>query len=446
MINVESEHDLTISVIIPMHNAGVTVERCLEAVMSSSYPVYETIVVDDCSNDSSRTIVERFPVKLIALTGEPFGPAYARNQGAKAAQGEVIFFVDSDVIVRQDTLDKVAETFLRNSEYAATFGSYDDSPSEGEFLSQYKNLSHHFVHQRAKEEAGTFWAGCGAIRRSVFTEIGGFDARQYPRPSIEDIELGYRLRAAGFRIYLNKDIQVTHLKRWTLLGWFKTDFLDRAIPWTLLILRQRNLPNDLNLEISQRLSALLLVLMMLCLVFSISLNFLALFTLLTLLFLLVISSSNLSEGSRFYRISWKEEALIYLMFTSLVGLALFSDTVKLLLPLTWLLGAVLLGRFLPVTGARVKSGIFTAILLGFIVGFGILLLMESYYWAGVIVFLTILMIVLLNRRIYSFLIQKRGVSFAIASIPFHMIYYLYSLTAFVLGNGIFIYETKLKSR
>lgn len=445
MMNVESERSLTISVIIPLHNAEATIERCLDAVMSSSYPVYETIVVDDCSSDSSQSIAERFPVKLIALTGEPFGPAYARNQGAKTAQGEVIFFVDSDVIVRQDTLDKVAETFLRHCEYAATFGSYDDSPSEGEFLSQYKNLSHHFVHQGAKEEAGSFWAGCGAIRRSVFTEIGGFDARQYPRPSIEDIELGYRLRAAGFRIYLNKDIQVTHLKRWTLLGWFKTDFLDRAIPWTLLILRQRNLPNDLNLEISQRLSALLVVLMLLCLVFTTSLNFLALFTLLTLLFLLVISSSNLSEGSRFYRISWKEGALTFLMFASLGGLTFFSDTVKLLLPLTWLLGVVLLGRFLPVTSARVKSGIFTAVLLGFIVGFGILL-MESYYWAGSIVFLTILMIVLLNRRLYSFFIQKRGVSFAIAAIPFHMIYYLYSLTAFVLGNGIYMYKTKLKSR
>lgn len=445
MMNVESERALTISVIIPLHNAEATIERCLDAVMSSSYPVYETIVVDDCSSDSSQSIAERFPVKLIALTGEPFGPAYARNQGAKTAQGEVIFFVDSDVIVHQDTLGKVAETFLRHCEYTATFGSYDDSPGEGEFLSQYKNLSHHFVHQGAKEEAGSFWAGCGAIRRSVFTEIGGFDARQYPRPSIEDIELGYRLIAAGFRIYLNKDIQVTHLKRWTLLGWFKTDFLDRAIPWTLLILRQRNLPNDLNLEISQRLSALLVVLMLLCLVFTTSLNFLALFTLLTLLFLLVISSSNLSEGSRFYRISWKEGALTFLMFAFLGGLAFFSDTVKLLLPLTWLLGAVLLGRFLPVTSARVKSGIFTAILLGFIVGFGILL-MESYYWAGAIVFLTILMIVLLNRRLYSFFIQKRGVSFAIAAIPFHMIYYLYSLTAFVLGNGIYIYKTKLKSR
>ena len=100
---------------------------------------------------------------------------------------------------------------------------------------------------------------------------------------------------------------------------------------------------------------------------------------LTLLFLLVISSSNLSEGSRFYRISWKEEALTFLMFASLVGLALFSDAVKLLLPLAWLLGVVLLGRFLPVTSARVKSGIFTAILLGFIVGFGILL-MDSDYW------------------------------------------------------------------
>ena len=123
-------------------------------------------------------------------------------------------------------------------------------------LSQYKNLFHHFVHQDGREQATTFWSGCGAVRRSVFLELGGFSG-SYKRPSIEDIELGMRLHHAGHQIKLNKRIQVTHLKRWTLWSIIKTDVLDRGIPWTELMLRAGSMPNDLNTKVSQRISVVL---------------------------------------------------------------------------------------------------------------------------------------------------------------------------------------------
>ena len=105
--------------------------------------------------------------------------------------------------------------------------------------------------------ASTFWSGCGAIRKAVFLESGGFSA-DYRRPAIEDIELGARLVRAGRRIVLRKDVQATHLKRWTFLGLLKADVWDRGVPWTELILREgRGLPNDLNLKTAERLSALL---------------------------------------------------------------------------------------------------------------------------------------------------------------------------------------------
>jgi hypothetical protein len=122
-------------------------------------------------------------------------------------------------------------------------------------LSQYKNLFHHFVHQQAKEDGGSFWRCCGAIA-GEFLEVGGFDTQRFPRPSIEEIELGRRLKAAGHTILVNKTLQVKHLKRWTLTSIIKTDVFDRAIPWTQLIIAERNIPNDLNLEASQRWSAL----------------------------------------------------------------------------------------------------------------------------------------------------------------------------------------------
>ena len=83
-------------------------------------------------------------------------------------------------------------------------------------VSQYRNLLHHFVHQEGNPEASTFWAGCGAVRRAAFDAVAGYDEARFRRPSIEDIELGYRLRRAGYRIRLDRDLQCTHLKRWRL--------------------------------------------------------------------------------------------------------------------------------------------------------------------------------------------------------------------------------------
>jgi hypothetical protein len=124
-------------------------------------------------------------------------------------------------------------------------------------VSQYRNLLHHFVHQHGDAAASTFWAGCGAVRRDVFVELGGFDQERFPRPSIEDIELGYRLRAAGHRILLDKALQGTHLKRWTLRSVVKTDVLCRAIPWARLNLDRQASFTDLNLKASQRISVAL---------------------------------------------------------------------------------------------------------------------------------------------------------------------------------------------
>ena len=118
-------------------------------------------------------------------------------------------------------------------------------------------------------DASTFWGGCGAIRRSVFIGVGGFDAERFPRPSIEDIELGHRLRVAGYRIRLDRSLQGTHLKRWRLLSVIRTDIACRAVPWARLILINRRVPDDLNLKMDQRVSAGLVSLAaLLCIVAS----------------------------------------------------------------------------------------------------------------------------------------------------------------------------------
>jgi lipopolysaccharide export LptBFGC system permease protein LptF len=89
--------------------------------------------------------------------------------------------------------------------------------------------------------------------------VDGFD-ESYRQPSVEDIELGYRLRQAGHSIRLVPDWQVKHLKKWHLRDLVFTDIGRRAIPWTKLLRREKRLDNDLNIDHSSRLSAALVCL------------------------------------------------------------------------------------------------------------------------------------------------------------------------------------------
>ncbi len=245
-----------ISVIVPVHNGSGYVEECLGALRKSLYGSYETIVVDDASTDDSREICRGFGVKVVGLEKQS-GPGGARNEGAKHAAGEILLFIDADVVVTENTLGQFAEIFKSDPDISAAFGSYDDSPRAADFISQYRNLLHHFVHQRSNSEADTFWAGCGAVRRSVFSELGGFDAERFPLPSIEDIELGYRMRQKGYGIMLAKEIQVKHLKHWKWLSVLKTDIFNRAVPWSNLILETKTMPRDMNLRMRDRVSTAL---------------------------------------------------------------------------------------------------------------------------------------------------------------------------------------------
>jgi glycosyltransferase involved in cell wall biosynthesis len=241
-----------ISVVVPVRNDPGHLRSCLEGLRASRGADDETIVVDDASTDDSPAVAASLGARVLRLPRRS-GPAAARNRGAEAARGEHLLFVDADVVVHPETVGQVAAAFAADPTLDALFGSYDRRPGESNFLSQYKNLFHHFVHQQGSAEASTFWSGCGAIKRSVFLEMGGFDTR-YGRPCIEDIELGVRLRRAGRRIALRKEIQAQHLKRWTLPGIVRSDVWDRGVPWTELILREGRLPDDLNLKLSQRLA------------------------------------------------------------------------------------------------------------------------------------------------------------------------------------------------
>lgn len=224
-----------LSVIVPATDEPATLPRCVAAIRASLPPNAELIV---------------------ETTPRGGGPAAARNAAAARARGEILVFVDSDVVIEPTALGAIASRFACDPGLTAVFGSYDDSPAAPGAVSRFRNLLHHHVHQGAAGQAETFWAGLGAVRREEFEAAGGFDAQRFPRAAIEDIELGARLRDRGGRIHLDPAIQGTHLKRWTLRSMVGTDFARRGVPWARLQLERRSAGGALNLAPRQRASAL----------------------------------------------------------------------------------------------------------------------------------------------------------------------------------------------
>lgn len=290
---------LSVSVIMPVYNGAEFIVQSLPPLLAMERrgEILEVIVVDDGSTDRSRQIAEELGAIVISSGGRK-GPGGARNQAAQIAQGNFLWFVDADVVVHDDAAQCLSRGF-NDQQVVAVFGSYDSNPPARNFFSRYKNLVHHYYHQRANDEAQTFWSGCGAIRRETFLASGGFDVARYQYPSIEDIELGHRLVNAGGRVRLLRDVQCTHLKIWRFGNLIHTEIFRRAIPWSRLILSSGSgIPNDLNVGMSEQVRAVIAA--------AFALSILALLTGLTgawmpLFLLLVVLFANREIAQFFYR-------------------------------------------------------------------------------------------------------------------------------------------------
>jgi GT2 family glycosyltransferase len=212
-----------LTVVVPATDNPPTLQRCVDALAAAAAGPDELIVVD------------RAPAP---------GFAAARRAGVAAARGDVLAFVDSDVVVHADAFVRLRAAFESDPSLAAVFGSYDDTPEAPGIVSRFRNLLHHHVHQSSAGPIASFWGGLGAVRRDALDAVGGFDPAER---WLDDVDLGMRLAAAGFRVELRPDIQGTHLKRWTLCSMIWTDFALRGVPWVQLLLRHRTLSSELNL-------------------------------------------------------------------------------------------------------------------------------------------------------------------------------------------------------
>jgi GT2 family glycosyltransferase len=241
-----------VAVVMPVRGDAPAYRRALAAVAAAAPPPDAVVIVSD-GPPHDASLPARAAGFIVVELPACAGPAAARNAGVARVDADVVLFVDADVAVAPDLIARVREVMADGS-IAAAVGCYDTQFPERNFFSRYKHLLQRFVHLDARGEGSTFWGACGAMRRTVFLAANGFDER-FRYPSVEDIDLGYRVRAAGQRIVFRPDLQVTHLKRWTLRSLVASDVWRRALPWTWLLVREGRVDSTLNVNQRSRIAA-----------------------------------------------------------------------------------------------------------------------------------------------------------------------------------------------
>lgn len=227
-----------ISVVIPNRNSQHTIGECLKAAYASSYRRYEVIVVDDASEDRSREIIREFPCRLIELK-QRGGVSKARNLGAMHSRGEILLFIDSDCLLKRDSLDVVNRTFEDGARVVG--GSYTPIPRDSDnFFSTFQSV---FVnYHETKGEPDYIAAHCMAIDRKVFKEAGGFIEGSFIgfEAGVEDVELSHRLKRMGYRLKMHPELLVEHIFNFNLFKSLKNAYKKSKL-WTAYSLKNRDI-------------------------------------------------------------------------------------------------------------------------------------------------------------------------------------------------------------
>ncbi len=228
-----------ISIVIPTYNASRFIPDLLGSIFKQAVDDMEVIIVDDCSTDNTVELVKKYPVRLIEMEKNG-GPARARNRGVREAKGDIIFFLDSDVIVLDGAVRAVKEHFQKNPSAKCVIGiCATESLNEG-FVPHYMAMFE-YIHLIGTPESkvSVFAPRCGAIKKDFFLEIGGYN-ESYKGADVEDFELARRINRTD-PIILNDKIRVRH--QFATFKQAVRNYFKRTVMWVHLFFKEKKLDN-----------------------------------------------------------------------------------------------------------------------------------------------------------------------------------------------------------
>ncbi|MBI4548518.1 MAG: glycosyltransferase [Ignavibacteriae bacterium] len=217
-----TQYNPLVSIVVPVKNGSSTLDPCLRSIKRSYYKNIEVIVADDHSTDNSTDVAGRFNCTVISVE-DGHGANNARNFGAKHAKGDILVFIDSDIMVRRETILGIVET-LEEEGLDAVVGIYTARHRHETFVSQYKNLWVRYSYLKSPPAIDWLFGAISGIKRPAFEKLGGFNVDLLAHRGHDDIELGKRFARANLSISMNMDIEVEHLKNYTLRSFIKNEF------------------------------------------------------------------------------------------------------------------------------------------------------------------------------------------------------------------------------
>jgi glycosyltransferase involved in cell wall biosynthesis len=210
----------SLSVVIPVYNAGLELNLCLEAILNQSLPAQEIILIDDGS--STPVDVRQFPNIQIIRHENNLGPSQARNTGMKASSSEFILFVDSDIIIPHDAISRVSR-ILRDSvdpKIGITTARHSISNKDHVGLvTCYKEVYMNYVFSKQKENVDFLYGGFCAFKRP--SDILWPQGLRFA----EDTFMGQLLFESGYTIKLLNDLEIKHIKNYDVLSFLKHSYL-----------------------------------------------------------------------------------------------------------------------------------------------------------------------------------------------------------------------------
>lgn len=211
-----------ISIVIPVHDHAALTRRCLEALLPGLAEGCEVVVVDDASGEETAGMLDSYGdrIRVVALS-ENAGFARACNEGAAAAAGELLLFLNNDTEPRPGWLqallgyaDRHPEAEVVGAKLLYPTGTVQHAGvvfgQDGYPHNLYAGLpgDHPAVERSRRLQAVT--GACMLVRRAAFERVGGFDAGY--ENSLEDVDLCLRIGAEGGEVHYCHEAVVVHME------------------------------------------------------------------------------------------------------------------------------------------------------------------------------------------------------------------------------------------